>query len=629
MSSGIRSVTVEILRKGPPHNQLLSPLTDYLGICGESEAASVTVPYEQAEFGSHIAGLRYPDADEDDPAPRQKALRTLGQDLGEMLGKVPGLAGSLTEQSSGGDLIHLQLVTSASELSLLPFELAKVPSGTGRPTDDWLLLQSTTRVCMTRRVRSVLRSTRPWPDEAKPRVLFIVGLDVDRDLIDSHRKVLTDALAPWCGSETGKHLVELGTDPKRPATAAGIGAELKNGYPYVHILAHGAESGATEKPVYGLFLPGKHEDEIDVLTGDRFKSILRSLPTAEMCPSVVFAATCDSANQGDLLVPGGSFAHALHVAGVPLVVASQFPLTVQASVSLAESFYSDLFWGEHPLETLSRARAKLHGEFAYTHDWASIVIYDSLPDNLSAQLNDVRYRRSRAALQYAQEEISDTDGQDLEAISRAADALSKLPTTEEYARECEGLRASHEKQMAEAKYRAEKYDEVRRHLAEASKLYRHAARKFLEPRSAVQRHATLHWVQIQAISLDHILAKPIEEWAWWTALQSASIELKEGGGEPYWAHGSLAELWLLRLFDDSLTEDERKEAGQKAEDHTSAILELVDRTGFPVHSTKRQMSRYAELWGDPAYAKNLGLERSARWNDVRRVAKALVKILEG
>jgi hypothetical protein len=58
-------------------------------------------------------------------------------------------------------------------------------------------------------------------------------------------------------------------------------------------------------------------------------------------------------------------------------------------------------------------------------------------------------------------------------------------------------------------------------------------------------------------------------------------------------------------------------------------LELVDHGAFPVFATKRQLNRYAELWGDPQYAKNLGLERSPRWDDVRDTAKALVKILEG
>ena len=41
----IRSVAVELIRKGPPHNRLLSPLTEYLGICGGTGAGSVSVPY--------------------------------------------------------------------------------------------------------------------------------------------------------------------------------------------------------------------------------------------------------------------------------------------------------------------------------------------------------------------------------------------------------------------------------------------------------------------------------------------------------------------------------------------------------------------------------------------------------
>ncbi|MGB5743561.1 MAG: hypothetical protein WBM65_14225, partial [Sedimenticolaceae bacterium] len=95
VSRPIRTVTVEFLRKGPPHNQLLSPLTEYLGICGEAGAGSVSIPYEQATFDAILDELRYVDFDEEDQAPRQRALRTLGRDTGEILGSVPGFAGSL------------------------------------------------------------------------------------------------------------------------------------------------------------------------------------------------------------------------------------------------------------------------------------------------------------------------------------------------------------------------------------------------------------------------------------------------------------------------------------------------------------------------------------------------------
>ncbi len=639
MSQSIRTVTVEILRKGPPHNQLLSPLTEYLGICGESGAGSVSIPYEQVAFNAQLAELRYPDDEEQDQAPRQRALRTLGRDLGEVLGQIPGLAGALTNLGKGEELLNLRLVTSASELALLPFELAKVPSGTGKPTDDWLALQAATPVCLTRRFRSVLPSTRHWPKTKKPRILFIVGLDIDEKLRTRHREILEQSVAPWSSKDT-PCLWELGPgEGGNSATVCNIRSELAKGYQYVHILTHGAESSATETPTYGLWLPSQGEDEADVLTGDRFASVLRTLPPGVNPPACVLVASCDSANQSDVLAPGGSFAHALHLVGIPLVVASQFPLTVDASVSLTEALYTDMLWGEHPLEILSRARARLHAEFAYTHDWASLVIYDALPEDMHRQLDEVRYQRARNALESAQEQIA--EGHDTETTrTRAQHALCRPPSAEAYAREREGLRASHEKQMAEMKYRMQEYGEARQHLygearqhlMEARQLYRNAARRFLEPGNAVQRNATLHWVMTPSISLDRVMGEPSERGAWWVGYHSASIEM-ENSDEKHWALGSLAELWLLRLFEEELSDEERKDAANQAKHHAREIRRLLPRGHFAVHSTQRQFSRYADMWSKPEFAENMEFTRSPRWDDpetgVKKVAEDIVEILQG
>ena len=86
---------------------------------------------------------------------------------------------------------------------------------------------------------------------------------------------------------------------------------------------------------------------------------------------------------------------------------------------------------------------------------------------------------------------------------------------------------------------------------------------------------------------------------------------------------------MLRLFNDDLSGPQRKDAERKAIEHISAILEFVDQSKFPAFSTRRQLSRYAKLWGDPEYAKNLGIIRLKRWDDVQRVASKLVDILDG
>ena len=50
---------------------------------------------------------------------------------------------------------------------------------------------------------------------------------------------------------------------------------------------------------------------------------------------------------------------------MPLVVASQFPLSMEGSVPLVRTLYQGLLWGDHPLLLLQRVRAELHARYGY------------------------------------------------------------------------------------------------------------------------------------------------------------------------------------------------------------------------------------------------------------------------
>jgi len=122
----IRRVSVEFLRPGPAHNQLLSPFTQYLAVCNDAGAAVVTVPYEHRVFERRLKELRYETGDQND---RLAMLHEIGRDMGRILEAVPGFTGALANDASGATLVHVRLTLSAAELALLPFELAEVPVG--------------------------------------------------------------------------------------------------------------------------------------------------------------------------------------------------------------------------------------------------------------------------------------------------------------------------------------------------------------------------------------------------------------------------------------------------------------------------------------------------------------------
>ena len=191
-----RTVTVELLRSGPPHNQLLSPLTPYLGVCGESGADVVHVPYEQYTFDRRLRELRYEveGGSEEELLRRLELLRETGTEMASVLGGVPGLAAALKRQEGDGPLLHLRLVISASELALLPWELARVPQGAGIPAESWLLLQGLAPVTLTRHIRSVPTTAVRWP--SRLRLLVVTG-DPAEIPYQEHLEALGRAFAPW------------------------------------------------------------------------------------------------------------------------------------------------------------------------------------------------------------------------------------------------------------------------------------------------------------------------------------------------------------------------------------------------------------------------------------------------
>src|SRR5215467_9817769 len=87
----MRTITLEILRHGPPHNQLLSPLTLYLAICENHAGVTVHVPFEHNQFLHRLRALNY-----EIPEERAFQLRDTAQVLAELLSTIPGLTAELS-----------------------------------------------------------------------------------------------------------------------------------------------------------------------------------------------------------------------------------------------------------------------------------------------------------------------------------------------------------------------------------------------------------------------------------------------------------------------------------------------------------------------------------------------------
>src|SRR5439155_27355853 len=118
----IRNVKLEFLRQGPAHNQLLSPLTPYLALCGANGGVTGNMPFEHRHLLNKLERLSYSvDGTPIAGSQRDAELRELGEAIGRVFGQVPALLSELGNARS--ELVHLRLSMAASELALVPFEL--------------------------------------------------------------------------------------------------------------------------------------------------------------------------------------------------------------------------------------------------------------------------------------------------------------------------------------------------------------------------------------------------------------------------------------------------------------------------------------------------------------------------
>ena len=269
-------------------------------------------------------------------------------------------------------------------------------------------------------------------------------------------------------------------------------------------------------------------DGIDVVTGDRFAAALRTTtgPAGEeqaSLPTVVTLATCDSGKMEDVIYSGASFAHELHQAGVPFVVASQFPLSFAGSVHLVDVLYKKLLLGEDQRTAIHTVRRKLYAlHAADTHDWASLVVYAALPPDLDQQLERTRYEQTRRAINMAMSRIDKKmpipgenvplDEDRVESIKGELEtvklAAKRLPRTGAYATEVQGLLGAIYKRIAEAHFRIfqrlqgkdrkQTPPECYETLIESRKYYWQAVREnFQMSKESRQIKASRHWALVQ------------------------------------------------------------------------------------------------------------------------------------
>lgn len=634
--SDIRSVKLEFLRPGPAHNQLLSPLTPYVAVCGDDGSVTVHLPFEHRELLVRLKRLRYESGlDPAQDVQRQAEVRSMGEAVGEVIGKVPSLLSAIS--GMGSDLVHLRLVLSPSELGMVPFEMAIAPNafpGSGAS----LFLQPCSPITVTREVRRSTPLKVEW--DRPPRILFAFATPPGYAPVPAqdHLNALRRAIEPWVdivdpGARDARlEKVKANLTVLPEATLEDIRrACAEADYTHVHILAHGAEYHDAGESRFGVALAGALDPSgADVVDGTRLAIALTARGndgSTRSVPTFVSLATCDSGNIDSVLAPGGSIAHALHMAGIPWVVASQFPLWMRASTLATEILYGGILAGLDPRRVLFDLRQRLRANAPGTHDWASIVAYAAAPWDFAAQVRKFRYRQTKRRVDIQLDRLDNLrlhpDGANREALeaemaerhrairSVIADWLNESKSSPDplLASERLGMGGATEKRIA---LNLETLAPADRRTIDAAY---DAAMDYYQ--RALRKSTTNHWVATQYLSLAAVRERdakaPSAELrklaAWWQAAEQitrweyAAPSCCKSQNH-LWAIGTLLELLTLGPFFAAKGQWDAEARKREAVDYARELVRLVGDDDFPLKSTQRQFRRYRDCW------------RSERWNDM-------------
>ena len=649
MMQRIRDTKLELLRSGPEHNQLLSPLTPYIALCGPWPPRTVTMPFEHRELITRLARLRYTSGASSVSAEQSETeLASIGAAVGRVLGEVPGLQAALTDVArDGAHLVHLRLSLSALELGMMPFEAAVAPDnlpGSGAP----LLLRTPTVI--TREIRRSQPIEVNWNRDHRILFAFATPPGMEQVPARAHLDALRRAIDPYVpivknDPQKRVRLVQDQLTILPEASLKEIGDACRAvDYTHVHILAHGAPVGDGATRRYGVALRDEGSPTgFKVVDGETLAIALRGADSSTAAnkplPTFLSLATCDSGAVDSVVVPGGSIAHELHRVGIPWVVASQFPLWMRASTIMVEALYCGILSGDDPRVVLYQLRQRLRIEVPQTHDWASIVAYAVSPWSFDKQIESFfdRQVKRRLNVKFARiDELAAARGAaaagrgPLAASDDAARAVDDAEFTtlgtairKDHAAwlarpsvepsggrraEVLGMGAASEKRIAIALARkaqaAGDSPSATVDIKDSDAAYEASRRAY---RQAIESDPTKHWVLTQFVSIvatprlmgtDELEEKVRSRYgSWWNASrQIARWQLNaETRLDQAWAHGTLAELELL----GSVYEGTGHDAGAACQRIAEACREIVRLTGadsFAVSSTRRQFNRYLSDW---------------------------------
>jgi len=606
----MNSLIIGIARTGDADNHLLSPDISYIAMCGSYPEATFSINCKQLDFYGQVKLLRYTDADPNASAPAIAFFKNLVTKIYTDLKYL-----SIDEKDKAP--LHIRLVTSPIELAQLPFEFGLDPNSEDKTP---LLLNPERAITLTREVRQVKEAIYNWP--VKPRILFAWSQPADTVPHDEHAAVLLNIVKPLAKPDpeiadpeatTGKYFTELPN-----ASLQSLGNEIdnaiadKNPYTHIHLLVHGGHiMDFTGVEFRLIFSDAAVQSKVVKVKGaDLIKAIVRDNCT----PVVVTLSACDSGNEGNVMLPSGSLVQQLHNAGIPCVIASQFPLTQSGSVTMTKTLYAELIHASDPRSALYKTRLALKDSF---HDWASMIAYTRFPENINEQLQRTRLKMmfdgmktTAAWVDHVFKFIDKITPEKKESIfkdlrRRLDDSIEKLldvankdkierKLSPSDAAENLGLLGSAYKRKAEFLYHLiDLQPENKESLLAQSLDTLQTAKNFYY--AGFDANPASHWNAMQYLSLKAVLEGCIEDDIW-TVVKFMALKDEKNAADIHdkvWSWGTLTELFMLRplLCLDS-SGKETAPGLTDAKNYISMMANSGPEFNQQKESTARQLERY-------------------------------------
>jgi len=311
----------------------------------------------------HVGGVAPSgSAGAEDRVGTRRLLETIGHELFQSL--IPDGIRPTWEESKGwaashGERLRIEIHIDPRDESLrpvasLPWELTFQP-GTGA----FLGLDPSNTVIryldLGRSARGVQfdQTIRVLVADSRPRGVPDLDLDQEKDRLIA---VLEEAPG-----------VEL--DHLERATPTRLRRSLVLDKPHVlHFMGHGFSDPSSD---WGGLVLETEDGEADELGGHDLRDLFQGVPDL----TLVVLNACETARPGSAEQPFAGAAAGLAHAGIPAVVAMQFPISDRAAVLFSEAFYRTLSAGHGIAEAVVEGRMAIHLDERRSLEWITPVLF--------------------------------------------------------------------------------------------------------------------------------------------------------------------------------------------------------------------------------------------------------------